>query len=252
MGVPAAEFFSDTIAIFTEALVRATAERQKAGKAGRLSLFTLMTQGALETGWQPLGCAAGYAGWRGHKNYSGISYNGVLANFATTSDYASAYATAINQAFYDSVWTADGGSGQLTALGKSPWSASHYGNPPGADLIAIYNANLALMRSSLNQSLGNLENAATAIWRSLMGGTGTATLTDGTLAVLSAEPVASAVPTSAEGAANEVAQETAVGADIMTFARTLLIGSGSQVSLHPTGEKTAAGDPIYVIANVKP
>jgi hypothetical protein len=52
-----------------------------------------------------------------------------------------AYVRTMMLSYYSGVRSAVGYVAQSQALGKSPWAAGHYGNPPGSDLISIIQTN---------------------------------------------------------------------------------------------------------------
>lgn len=52
-----------------------------------------------------------------------------------------AYISTMLLSYYDAVRAATTWQAQASALGRSPWAASHYGSPPGEDLVQIIIAN---------------------------------------------------------------------------------------------------------------
>lgn len=97
-------------------------------------------QAADETGWNANGCAQGHPSWRGQHNWAGLSWQGRLLNFPTVGDYADAYAQSMAQDIYRGVWEAPTVRDAATALGQSPWAASHYTtdpNKPGLTLLGL-------------------------------------------------------------------------------------------------------------------
>lgn len=99
---------------------------------------TILIQMANETGWSEQGCWQGNPRQSGRNNWSGISANGQVVNFDSEQAYISAYVQVITQRPYAPVLSAQTVPEQLRALGESPWAASHYGSPPGQDLLNIW------------------------------------------------------------------------------------------------------------------
>lgn len=103
-----------------------------------------LAQWALETAWGSSELAVKY------NNMAGINYNGVacyravggFAGYTSLDQFVlgATYVFKLNGYGYpEFLATKDGTfAEQATALGKSDWAASHYGNPPGSDLQAFY------------------------------------------------------------------------------------------------------------------
>ena len=96
-------------------------------------------QMADETGYDARGCAHGHPVWRGQNNWSGLSWQGKLINFASVGDYARAWARSMDDT-YQAVRHAASVIDAATALGASDWAMSHYTtdpNRPGLTLIQM-------------------------------------------------------------------------------------------------------------------
>lgn len=98
-----------------------------------VSLEVGMAQVVVETGW-----GTSYA-WRSMANPAGIESDGRLRQFPTPEAGIDAWATLLETSpLYVRVREAKGDNiAQAHALGESPWSASHYGSPPGQDIINL-------------------------------------------------------------------------------------------------------------------
>lgn len=85
----------------------------------------------------------GYGGpdWSPNNNPGNVgSYDGQpVAKFPSLQAGVNAYIQTMRLDYYAAVRAATTATAQATALGQSPWASGHYGNPPGADLIAILN-----------------------------------------------------------------------------------------------------------------
>lgn len=77
--------------------------------------------------------------WNVGNNFAGVSPGGVIASYPNKLAGLQAYIDTMNNGYYNAVKDAgkQGAIAQAEALGRSPWAASHYGNPPGSDLVSI-------------------------------------------------------------------------------------------------------------------
>jgi hypothetical protein len=149
------------------------AERLTARADGRMLAASAITQWALETGWGTSALCR-----NGH-NLAGIRGAHGFATFASFQQFVVRYAQVLldtrdadGRALYAQVLQAadQGVEAQLEALGRSPWDAGHYGDPPGAHLIALYRENIApLLESAPRRTTVPLEvdEAADAYYLSL-------------------------------------------------------------------------------------
>jgi hypothetical protein len=136
-------------------------ERYAVEAAWQLGLdpSVLLAQWALETGWgtgMPTNNLAGIrCGPRGALPF---------CTYATLEDFVAAYVATIRSGFYPGVLASAGQpvSAQVAALGASPWSGTHYGNPPGSNLIP-YLQELAMA------TLDDLMNVVNIIHQGLFG-----------------------------------------------------------------------------------
>ena len=140
--------FYEAIAQVSEAIHQRT--------AGRVQPQTHMVQAALETGYYAGGVWQGKEGWKGKNNLTGISPGGVIADYATLTEYADAYARVIQDpapAFnYSQVLSATSVPAQLVALGWSAWNGkNHYaqGGVVGARLTEIWDTDQAEIAAAL-------------------------------------------------------------------------------------------------------
>lgn len=127
-----AKTFQTTYQPQADALVAATG----------LNPLTFLCQFANETGW-------GTSQLANHNNLAGISYTDLTAGFGqnfggfvafmSLDSFVKCYLTVLSLDFYTSFRNTAGESveQQLSALGASPWSSSHYGSPPGINLINL-------------------------------------------------------------------------------------------------------------------
>lgn len=128
----------------------------------------LLAQWADEASWSPLGCCQGVAGASGLFNFAGISQGGAILDYGSPYEFIDAYCEWIAPAppaidYYQAVRTAASVQAQAVALGASPWAGSHYNNSgggPGSDLLAILNANAALIAQHLQAARTGLAAAA--------------------------------------------------------------------------------------------
>lgn len=107
-----------------------------------LNPLTFLCQFANETGWGTSQLAA-------QNNLAGISYTDLTAGFGSDfggfvafgslDSFIKCYEVVLSLDFYASFRNSAGQpvETQLAQLGESPWSSSHYGNPPGSNLIAL-------------------------------------------------------------------------------------------------------------------
>jgi flagellum-specific peptidoglycan hydrolase FlgJ len=111
-----------------------------ASKATGVLPGVILAQWAHETGWGTSVLARkcdNMAGIRfyGHK---GTTNRGGFACYRSMAGFVADYVHTLKLPYYLKVRRAKGALAQISALGKSPWSASHYGKPPGANLIGPY------------------------------------------------------------------------------------------------------------------
>jgi hypothetical protein len=110
---------------YTDALPWA---RQASAQTGVLTSVILAQWDVEGQGWPP---AFNNPGDVGDPNNAGqTSYASIQAG-------VDAYVETMMLSYYSGVRSAVGYVAQSQALGRSPWAASHYGNPPGSDLISI-------------------------------------------------------------------------------------------------------------------
>ena len=110
----------------------------------------------------------GKEGWKGRNNLTGISPGGVIADYATLTEYADAYARVIQDpapAFnYTQVLSAPDVPAQLVALGWSAWNGTnHYaqGGVVGAKLTEIWDADQAEIAAALQGEAKQTTTSAT-------------------------------------------------------------------------------------------
>lgn len=107
-----------------------------------LNPLTFLAQFANETGW-------GTSQLANHNNLAGITYTDLTAGFGqnfggfvafgSLDTFVKCYLTVLSLDVYAGFRNTAGESveAQLSALGASPWSSTHYGSPPGVNLIAL-------------------------------------------------------------------------------------------------------------------
>jgi hypothetical protein len=94
------------------------------------------------------------AQWANETGYGGVDWSvyhnpgnvgdpaaGGQTTYPTLQAGVDAYISTMLLPYYAAVRSASTWQTQCAALGASPWAASHYGNPPGEDLVQIINAN---------------------------------------------------------------------------------------------------------------
>lgn len=104
-------------------------------QVGHLRPETVLVQWALETDFGSSEAAVS------QRNYAGISRHGRLITFPSLAAFVAAYENTLHLGWYQKVIAPGTPEEQMTALGESPWAASHYTEPggaPGSSLIAVY------------------------------------------------------------------------------------------------------------------
>lgn len=115
----------------------------------------LMVQAADECKYNTAGCWHGNPEWKGENNFSGISPNGQLADYATLEEYMDDYVRVITfDAFgYPEVLASTNPELQMIRLGRSEWAGSHYDanklGRPGVDLVNTYNSYRSIIESAI-------------------------------------------------------------------------------------------------------
>ena len=94
----------------------------------------ILAQWSIETGY-----GTSVAWIEGH-NPAGISAGGTVNSFESVLAGMEAYVETARLPYYDPVRSAGGAIPQAYALGESPWAAARYGDPPGADLVMLMEA----------------------------------------------------------------------------------------------------------------
>jgi flagellum-specific peptidoglycan hydrolase FlgJ len=100
----------------------------------------ILAQWAHETGWGTSYLARrckSLAGIRYYGHAGTTAYRG-FACYASWSAFRTDYIRTMRLPYYRKVRAAQGVNPQIRALGLSPWSADHYGNPAGVNLLKRY------------------------------------------------------------------------------------------------------------------
>lgn len=123
---------------------------------GKLLAQTHMTQAANETGFYAGGVWRGIDGWDGVNNLTGISPDGVIANYDDLAAYGSAYVRVITgEGFgYPRVLeaSASGTRAQMVALGASLWNGENhyaYGGQVGGKLLQIWSTDATIIEEAI-------------------------------------------------------------------------------------------------------
>ena len=118
---------------------------QCSARAKGLDPNVILAQFAIETatvaGWGTSPLCVDHLNLAGISHFNGWANSGGFCSFPTLDDFVVAWGQVINNGLYDGVLNSvnESADAQATALGASPWAASHYndGNGPGSSLIAI-------------------------------------------------------------------------------------------------------------------
>lgn len=142
-----------------------------------LDPWAILTQWALESGWDTSTLAQA-----GH-NLAGITHTDphtgatVFSTYASVQAFTDDYIRTLGLSYYVGVRATAGQSVQATlaAFGASPWDATHYGNPPGTNLLNLWAGELEPLYASTG-GVGDPTTLYSHLWGSivaLMRATGT-------------------------------------------------------------------------------
>lgn len=112
-------------------------EAQAVGHGTGIDPYVLLAQWGVETGW---GSAVNNQNNLANiRCLADVPCIGGFAQFPSPDSFLVNCIATWHNGFYAAVLAARNASDQLRAIGESPWSANHYGNPPGAELVIAYN-----------------------------------------------------------------------------------------------------------------